>query len=82
VPPAASTATPPAPAAPAFDVSKLTLQVVVYSEIPAQRMVFIDGRRYVEGDALDAETTVERITPDGVVLNRGGRRAVLPDRRP
>jgi hypothetical protein len=59
-----------------------TLQVIVYSDVPAQRMVFIDGRRYREGDAFDPETVLERITADGVVMKRRGQRFVISNPRP
>jgi general secretion pathway protein B len=59
----------------------ITLQVLVYSETPAQRMVFIAGRRYAEGDAIDAETVLERINADGAVFRRRGQRFVISDRR-
>lgn len=61
---------------------KVTLQVIVYSDTPSQRMVFIDGRRYVEGDAFDSDTVLERITADGVVMKRRGERFVISERRP
>ena len=72
-----------APAEPAVPVQppQIALQVVVYSEVPSQRMVFIDGRRYGEGDALDPETVVERINPDAVVIKRRGVRFVIDARR-
>ena len=73
-----SPAEPPSPPVPAPSV---TLQVIVYSEVPSQRMVFIDGRRYGEGDAFDAETVLERITADGVVMKRRGQRVVISERR-
>jgi hypothetical protein len=59
----------------------ITLQVIVYSDVPSQRMVFIAGRRYAEGDALDAETTLERINADGAVVKRRGARFVIAARR-
>lgn len=71
----------PSPSVP-VDAPKLTLQVLVYSEAPGQRMVFIDGRRYTEGDAIDAETVLERITAEGAVVKRRGQRFVISDRRP
>lgn len=76
--------TPPAPATPpaAVGTPKLQVQVVVYSDVPAQRMVFIDGRRYAEGDKVDAETVVERITPEGAVVTRHGERLTLTSGRP
>ena len=52
--------------------------MLVYSEIPAERLVFINGRKYVEGQSLDGEAAVvEQITPDGAVLQHQGRRIVL-----
>jgi type II secretory pathway component PulC len=60
---------------------RVTLQVIVYSDVPSQRMVFIDGNRYAEGDSLDAETVLERINADGVVFKRRGVRFVIAGRR-
>jgi pyruvate/2-oxoglutarate dehydrogenase complex dihydrolipoamide acyltransferase (E2) component len=66
----------------AVEEPRLQVQVVVYSDVPAQRMVFIDGRRYAEGDKVDAETVVERITPEGAVVTRRGQRFPLTSGRP
>ncbi len=73
-PPARRRAAQPAPATP---LPRLALDVLVYSETPAERLVFINGRKYVEGQTVDGETVVEQITPDGVVLDHQGRRIVL-----
>jgi hypothetical protein len=84
-PPAARTTptTPPAAAPQAApDTPRLQVQVVVYSDVPAQRMVFIDGRRYAEGDRIDADTVVERITPEGAVVSHRGQRLTLTSGRP
>ena len=67
---AAQPASPPA-------LGRLTLDVLVYSEIPAERLVFISGRKYVEGQALDGDAVVEQITPDGVMLQHQGKRIML-----
>jgi type II secretion system (T2SS) protein B len=78
----------PAPPAEATEPSApmtaptVTLQVIVYSDVPAQRMVFIDGRSYREGDAFDAETVLERIAADGIVMKRRGQRFVISNPRP
>jgi type II secretory pathway component PulC len=56
---------------------RLTLDVLVYSEVPAERLVFINGRKYVEGQTLDGDAVLEQITPDGAVLQHQGRRIVL-----
>ncbi len=75
--PAVDVATPPA-----GDAPKLQIQVVVYSDVPAERMVIIDGRRYAEGDKVDAETVVERITPEGAIVAHRGQRFALTSGRP
>jgi hypothetical protein len=80
--PAAKTPTVEGTAPPAVETPKLQIQAVVYSDVPAQRMVFIDGRRYAEGDKIDAETVVERITPEGAVVTRRGQRFALTSGRP
>jgi Type II secretion system protein B len=71
----------PPSSAPVDAPAAITLQVLVYSETPAQRMVFIGGRRYIEGDAIDSETILERINADGAVFRRRGQRFVVSDRR-
>jgi hypothetical protein len=76
-PPAAAppAAAPPAPAPGA--AQKLKLEVLVYADSPAGRMVFINGRKYVEGQTVEEGVVIEAITEEGVVLNAGGRRVVL-----
>jgi hypothetical protein len=54
--------------------------VLVYSDVPEERLVFINGQKYVEGQAVDAETVLEQITPDGAFLRRGDRQIVLRPR--
>ena len=58
----------------------LHLDVHVYSPDPAQRFVFINGHRYVEGSTLAAGPRVVRIRPDGVELAYRGHRFLLPRR--
>ena len=58
-------------------MSKLKLQMVVYSEVPAERLVYINNQKYIEGSALDAGLRVESITADGAVLTYQGRRFVI-----
>jgi hypothetical protein len=80
VPPAA----PPVPAPPAAPpqpsaqeaLSKLAVTVLVYSAEKADRLVFINGRRYGEGDHVDG-FVIEAIQPDGVVLIYQGERHLL-----
>ena len=65
------------PAAFQAALPKLRLEVLVYAETPAQRMVFINGRKYVEGGRIDESLVVEEITQDGTVLSRQGQRFLL-----
>jgi general secretion pathway protein B len=67
----------PAPNEPAMP---LTLDVLVYSDVPAERMVFINGRKYVEGQAVSEDAVVEQITQEGAILRRHGKQVVLRPR--
>lgn len=58
-------------------IAKLRLQLLVYSDAPADRLVFINNRKYLEGQSVDGGATIERITPDGAVLSYQGERFVL-----
>jgi general secretion pathway protein B len=62
---------------PPTDRSKLKLEVLSYSDVPAQRLVFINGRRYREGDTVDGGAKVVEIREDGVVLLDQGQRFTL-----
>lgn len=57
---------------------QLSINLHVYSSEPAQRFVMLNGRRYVDGAQLQEGPTLERITPDGVILNHRGLRFLLP----
>jgi general secretion pathway protein B len=57
---------------------RLGLDLHVYSREPAQRFVVVNGQRLHEGEQLREGPTLERITPDGVVLNHQGTRFLLP----
>lgn len=66
------------PSAAAAEIrAKLSLQLVVYSETPSARIVFINNQKFVEGQSIDGAVTVERIIPDGVVLISQGERITL-----
>jgi hypothetical protein len=82
IPSVASPRAPLPPAAPAQPtlreaLSKMTLDVFVYTEVETDRMVVINGRRYVKGQLVDGLYLVEGINPDGVVLTYRDERAVL-----
>lgn len=57
--------------------ANLHLQVHVYSEVPAERRVFINNQKYVEGQRIDANLVVESITSDGVFVSYQGKRVLL-----
>ena len=57
---------------------ELHLDIHVYSEKPAERFVFINMGKYKEGDRLAEGPAVREIRPDGVVLDQGGTRFLMP----
>jgi general secretion pathway protein B len=76
-PPSDGGAIRPAQPATGETLPRLTLDVLVYSDVPAERLIFINGRKYVEGQAVDGGGVVEQIMPDGVILRREGKQIVL-----
>ncbi len=72
-----ATGTPPPPSSAATAETRLKLEVLVYSDVAAERMVFINGRKYVQGDTVAERARLEEIRPDGVVLSEDGRRFTL-----
>jgi len=80
VQPTPAPATPPVAAArPATppESAGLRLEALIYADAPAERMVFINGRRYREGDSIDGRLRVEEIREEGVELSDQGRRFTL-----
>jgi general secretion pathway protein B len=57
---------------------EMHLDVHVYATKPSDRFVFINMRKYHEGNTLQEGPVLERIRRDGVVLNYQGVRFVLP----
>ncbi len=57
---------------------ELHLDVHVFATKPADRFVYINMRKYHEGNTLQEGPVLERIRRDGVVLNFQGLRFVLP----
>lgn len=57
---------------------ELHLDIHVHSQKPNERFVFVNMRKYLEGETLREGPSVERITPEGVVLNQRGLRFLLP----
>ena len=57
---------------------ELHLDIHVNSANAAERFVFVNMRKYTEGQALSEGPTVEKINAEGVVLNHHGLRFLLP----
>lgn len=65
-------------AATGVSLPDLHLDIHVYSTKPAERFIFVNMRKYHEGDTLTEGPTIERITPEGAVVNQQGQRFLLP----
>jgi general secretion pathway protein B len=59
-------------------LAEMHLDVHVYATKPADRFVYINMRKYHEGNTLQEGPVLERIRRDGVVLNYQGLRFILP----
>jgi hypothetical protein len=53
------------------------LNALVYSDVKKERIVYIDGRRYIEGERVNGLYLLEEITPQGVLLSYQGERGLL-----
>jgi general secretion pathway protein B len=60
------------------NLPELHLDIHVASQNPAERFVFVNMRKYLEGETLKEGPSIERITPEGVILNQRGLRFLLP----
>lgn len=58
-------------------MAKMTMTIHMYSENKSERLVFINGRKYVEGDQIEPDIRLESITQEGAVLRSGGERLTL-----
>jgi general secretion pathway protein B len=65
-------------AASGTNLPELHLDIHVHSRKAGERFVFVNMRKYQEGETLKEGPTVERITADGVILNQRGLRFLLP----
>jgi len=59
-------------------LTDLHLDIHVYSDVPAERFVFINMAKLREGSQLDEGPTVTEITLDGVILKHQGTTFLLP----
>jgi general secretion pathway protein B len=85
-PPSAPPATAPLLTVPTLDqlpaklresLPDIRLDALLYAERPAERMLFIDGRRYREGDTISGGPRIEQIRRDGAILSYQGERFML-----
>lgn len=60
------------------NLPELHLDIHVHSQNAGERFVYVNMRKYVEGETLKEGPNVERITADGVILNQRGLRFLLP----
>ena len=58
-------------------VPPLRLELHAFSAQPRDRFVFINGRKYVEGDRLVEGPLLVAIEPTGAVLTHSGRRFII-----
>jgi general secretion pathway protein B len=58
-------------------IPELHLDLHVYSNRAEDRFIFVNSRKYREGDTLQEGPVVEQITQGGAVLNHRGNRFVL-----
>ncbi len=76
--------TPVPPAAPSGDLkaraAKLSIQVLSWAPERKDRFVFLNGRKYGEGQMVEDKFLVEQITEDSVVLSAQGERITLKGR--
>jgi general secretion pathway protein B len=59
-------------------VPDLSINLMAYSQEPSERLVYIKGHRYTEGERVEGKLTIEKITREGVILSYQGRRCLLP----
>jgi general secretion pathway protein B len=62
----------------ATGLPELTVDLHIYTDDPAKRAVFINGRRYTQGAQIVEGPVVQEITREGAMLTYRGRRFLLP----
>jgi hypothetical protein len=55
----------------------LNLTLLYYSDAKAERIVFINGKKYVEGDYIEGSYLLESITSEGAILSYQNERTIL-----
>lgn len=59
-------------------VPDLSINLMAYSQDPSERLVYIKGLRYREGELVEGKLKIEKITREGVILSYQDRRCLLP----
>lgn len=58
-------------------MAKMRLDTFVYTDVPADRLVIINGQKYVEGDQVDGLYRIESITREGALLSYKDEKILL-----
>ncbi len=58
-------------------VARMTLSLLMYSDVKEERMVYINGSKYGEGEYVEDTYLIESITENGAILTYEGERALL-----
>ena len=65
----------PAPASDrALPPQELKIDMLVWAAEPRERMVYVNGHKYVEGETLENGSVLQRIEQDGIVVIQEGQR--------
>jgi general secretion pathway protein B len=60
------------------NLPEMHLDIHVNAQNASERFVFVNMRKYLEGETLKEGPSVERIVNEGVILNQRGLRFLLP----
>jgi general secretion pathway protein B len=61
-------------------MATMNMTILMYAEAKSERIVFVNDRKYMEGDYIDGRYLLESITPEGAVLSYRGERLTLRPR--
>jgi len=56
---------------------QLKIDMLVWAVEPRERMVYVNGHKYVEGQTLENGAVLEHIEQDGIVVIQEGQRRRL-----
>jgi hypothetical protein len=56
---------------------ELKIDMLVWAAAPEQRMVYVNGQKYTEGQTLENGAVLERIEQDAIVMIQEGQRLRL-----